>query len=175
MMATQLASRYEHDAEFLAEILDCYQPHCRYLRWAAVDLAGDTIRGSAALAIPQSCYINDTGHLNSVEVNICYNQMLYQAIATAVRHRLGAVFSTWSMADFRRRKLSDVLIARFTSSFHRPIDPRSFHGEISLDTVIQRRLRPDSDPLISMETSFRYWDDNGGSCTGNARVAIVGR
>ncbi|NET17718.1 MAG: hypothetical protein F6K08_35290 [Okeania sp. SIO1H6] len=32
-------------------------------------------------SIGESCYIDDTGHLNAVEFNICYNQLLYVAIA----------------------------------------------------------------------------------------------
>jgi FcoT-like thioesterase domain len=165
--------RHEHDAAFLTEVLDCYKPHCRYLTSSVVETTGGVLRGTATLAIPESCYIDDTGHLNGVEVSICYNQMLYHTIGTAVRHRIGDVFSAWSMEDFRRRKLPDILIARFASSFHRPINPRSFHGEITFNTVTQRRLHPDREPLISLDTSFRYWDDNGGSCRGAVRVAVV--
>lgn len=166
-------SRHEHDPAFLAEVLDCYKPHCRYVTGAVVESDGEVLRGTATLAIAESCYIDDTGHLNGVEVNICYNQMLYHTIGTAVRHRIGDVFAAWTMDDFQRRKLPDILIARFTSTFQRPIDPRAFHGEITFNTVTQRRLHPDRDPLISLDTSFRYWDDNGGSCRGDVRVAIV--
>lgn len=174
-MSTAQASalRYDNDSEFLAEVLDCYKPHCRYLTSAVVDAPGDKIRGRATLAIPESCYIDDTGHLNAVEVSICFNQMLYHVIGTSVRHRIGDVFATWSMDDFRRRKLPDILIARFNSAFIRPMNPRAFHGEIVLNTVTQRRLHADSPPLVSLDTSFRYWDEAGGISKGRARVAIV--
>ncbi len=171
--AQAAATRYENDSEFLAEVLDCYKPHCRYVTSAVVDAPGETIRGTATLAIPESCYIDDTGHLNAVEVSICYNQMLYHVIGTAVRHRIGAVFSTWSMDEFRLTKLPDILIARFTSAFIRPMNARAFHGEIVLNTVTQRRLHPDRAPLVSLDTSFRYWDNAGGFSKGGARIAIV--
>ncbi|MCG8914478.1 FcoT family thioesterase [Actinokineospora sp. PR83] len=173
-MSAVLPPVLDSDRELLARVLDCYKPHCRYLASFAVSQEEGVLRGAGVLEIPESCYIDDTGHLNSVEVNICYNQMLYQVIATAVRDGIGPVFDTWTMADFWRRRLPDVLITRFSSVFRRPIDPRSFHGEFALDSVRQRRLRPDADPLVSLETSFRCWDEAGGACSGTAQVTIVG-
>lgn len=159
--------------DLLDEVLRCYKPHCRYLASLEFTAEGEALQGAGELGIPESCYIDDTGHLNSVEVNICYNQMLYAVIASAVHRGVGAVFGGWTMAEFRRRQLPDILIARFASAFHRPIDPRSFHGEFTVERITQRRLRPDAAPLVSLATSFRYWDDAGGRCDGTAQVAIV--
>lgn len=172
-MTVAAPTSYRYDQALLGDVLRCYKPHCRYLKSLDLTVDGDVLRGAGELSIPESCYIDDTGHLNSVEVNICYNQMLYTVIATTVRHGIGEVFGTWTMADFWRRQLPDILIARFNSSFRRPIDPRSFHGEFTVEHLTQRRLRPDRDPLVSIATSFRYWDDNGGNCNGTAQVAIV--
>ncbi|WP_198047615.1 FcoT family thioesterase [Kutzneria sp. 744] len=157
----------------LDDVLRCYKPHCRYLRSMDFAVDGEVLRGVGEFGIAESCYIDDTGHLNSVEVNICYNQMLYAVIATAVHRGVGDVFGGWTMAEFRRRQLPDILIARFSSSFPRPVNPRSFRGELTVDRIAQRRLRPDAGPLVSLTTSFRFWDDVGGSSTGTAHVAIV--
>ncbi|MEU9884249.1 FcoT family thioesterase [Sphaerisporangium sp. NPDC051011] len=173
MTASALAVRHDHDEALLSRVLRCYKPHCRYLKSMTVDVEGEVVRGTGVFSIPESCYIDDTGHLNAVEVNICYNQMLYQVVATCVQQGIGPVFGTWTMDDYWRRQLPDILIARFQSSFTRPIDPRLFHGEFVLDRITQRRLRRDAPPLVSMETSFRYWDDNGGRSDGTVRVAIV--
>ncbi|MFD8493127.1 FcoT family thioesterase [Amycolatopsis sp. NPDC059657] len=162
------------NTDLLTGVLRCYKPHCRYLTSAKVEVDGEIVRGTGTMRIPESCYIDETGHLNSVEVGICYNQLLYHVIATSVRDRVGPVFSNWSMDDFWRRQLPDILIAKFSSAFHRPIDPRSFQCELTIERTAQRRLQPGADPLISLETSFRCWDDNGGACSGAARVAIVG-
>ncbi|MFD4636038.1 FcoT family thioesterase [Lentzea sp. NPDC058436] len=162
------------DADLLDEVLRCYKPHCRYLTSAAVERDGDVVRGKGIMRIPESCYIDDTGHLNSVEVGICFNQLLYQVIATIVRDGLAPEFSDWTMEDFWRRQLPDVLIARFACEFRRPIDAREFHFELTVGQVQRRRLRPDADPLVSLDTTFRCWDDRGGACSGAVRVAIVG-
>jgi FcoT-like thioesterase domain len=157
------------EVDLLAEVLSCYKPHCRYL----TDLTVDGHRGEGRFAIAESCYIDNTGHLNAVEVNICYNQLLYALIATSVRDGTGPVFDTWTMAEFWRRRLPDVLIARFASEFHRPIDARSFAGELTFDRIVARRLRPDAAPFVSIDTRFRFWDTGAGESSGTARIAIV--
>jgi hypothetical protein len=153
------------EVDLLTEVLSCYKPHCRYLQ----EFAG----GRGRFVIPESCYIDDTGHLNAVEVNICYNQLLYASIASFVREGTGPVFDTWTMAEFWRRRLPDILITRFTSEFRRPVDPRSFSGELVLDRIVSRRLPPDETPLVAIDTTFRFWDIEGGDASGMARIAIV--
>lgn len=151
----------------LSEVLSCYKPHCRYLTGFAIDGR----RATGDFAIPESCYIDDTGHLNAVEVNICYNQLLYATIASMVAERAEPAFVTWSLAEFWRRRLSDVLIARIAGDFRRPIDPRSFTGELTVDRVLA--LRPGTAHLVSLDTTFRFHDERGGVADGTARVAVV--
>ncbi len=162
-------STVDTEVDLLAKVLSCYKPHCRYLK----DLTVDGHRGEGRFAIPESCYIDDTGHLNAVEVNICYNQLLYALIATSVRDGTPPVFDTWTMAEFWRRRLPDILISRFSSEFRKPIDARSFAGELAFDRVVARRLRPDRAPFVSIDTRFRFWDTGGGESAGTARIAIV--
>jgi (3R)-3-[(carboxylmethyl)amino]fatty acid synthase len=157
----------------LTDVLDCYLPHCRYLTDFELSTVGGVHHATGTFAIAESCYIADTGHLNAVEVNICYNQMLYALIGTLVCDGAGPVFSGWTLAEFHRRKLSDILIARISTEFRAPIARQSFHGQVLAGRIIQRRLRPDAPPLISMDTSFRFWD-GGGTCSGTARIAITG-
>lgn len=153
----------------IAEVLSCYKPHCRYLTVAALDGR----RATGSFAIPESCYIDDTGHLNAVEVNICYNQLLYATIATFVRDGTEPAFPGWTMAEFWRRRLPGILIARIASEFHRPIDPRSFHGELTVDRVIRVPRGPDAPVVVSVDTTFRFFDEHGGAASGTARVAMM--
>lgn len=164
---------YDSDGPLLAEVLRCYKPHCRYLTSMTVSVEDGVTRGRGELGIAESCYIDDTGHLNAVEVNICYNQMLYYVIAKAVKERLVPVFDTWTMEDYWRRQLPDILISRFTSSFRWPIDPRRFFGEFVIRQAAERRLRPGDPPLVFLDTTFRYWDEHKGRSAGEVTVAIV--
>ncbi|GGM25249.1 FcoT family thioesterase [Micromonospora yangpuensis] len=154
--------------DLLTEVLSCYKPHCRYLLGATVGERHLTGR----FAIPSSCYIDDTGHLNAVEVSICYNQMLYTTLAMAVRDGTEPALADWSMDDYWRRRLPDILVVRSAHDFRRPIDPRSFVGELTLERVTARRLWADRPPLVSIDTTFRFADDRGGLATGSVRVAI---
>ncbi|GAA5086722.1 FcoT family thioesterase [Nocardia iowensis] len=164
---------FPNDPGLLSEVLRCYKPHCRYLRELAVEARGERVTAAGTFEIPESCYIDATGHLNSVEVNICYNQMLYQTVAVLVRHRVGPLFSDWTMDDYWRRQLPDILITRLDSEYRRPIDPRRFFGEFSLDGSQERTSKLDGAPFTSLDTSFRCWDDEGGQCAGTVRLAIV--
>ncbi|WP_098024190.1 FcoT family thioesterase [Streptomyces sp. st115] len=160
------------DEELLPRVLTPYKPHCRYLLGAEVSaLPGGLSRVRAVFAIPESCYIDDTGHLNAVEVNIAYNQMMYYLVAMSVKEGLLTGFESWTLEDFWRHQLPDILIARFASRFQRPIDARDFHGEMEFRSVARRE--PGGKPLLMATTAFRYGDADGGRCDGEATLAFV--
>jgi hypothetical protein len=166
-------SLYSHDPALLSDVLECYKPHCRYLSELVVAAEDARAGATGVFEIPESCYIDATGHLNSVEVNICYNQMLYQTLAVLVKHQVGPLFGGWTMEQYRERQLPDILITRFDSSFRRPIDPRRFHGELALADIQERVSTVDGAPFTALDTTFRFWDDAGGHSAGTVRIAIV--
>lgn len=133
MQTREAVTGLETDRNLLDEILTPYLPHCRYLWKASVSLSPENGLPLArcAFTIPESCYIADTGHFNSVEFNICYNQMAYYLLAKTVKEGLAAPFDRWDMDDFRERQLSSILISDFQSTFRRPVNGRHFSGEIS--------------------------------------------
>ena len=148
------------DEELLARALRPYKQNCRYLKamTISVDDSDSHVQGLAELAIGESCYIDDTGHLNAVEVNIAYNQMLYYLIATSVRQRLVGVFADWSMAEFWRRQLPDILITRLLTRFRRPIVERLLRRVRAAprDPAQAHPGRPPTRPaLIALDTAFR--------------------
>ncbi|WFB10847.1 FcoT family thioesterase [Streptomyces sp. LX-29] len=171
---TELAPAEVHpsDPALLAQVLRPYKDHCKYLLSADVSLTSGRASASAEFAIPESCYIDDTGHLNAVEVNICYNQMMYYLVAKSVEQGLLEEFKSWTMEDYWRHQLPDILIARFNSNFRTPINPRSFSGEMEFVSVT-RRAPGGRKPFLVAETSYRYRDADGGRCDGEATLAFV--
>ncbi|MFI6408172.1 FcoT family thioesterase [Streptomyces sp. NPDC050548] len=165
---------YPTDEELLARVLVPYKAHCKYLKSALVTAGAGAGLASAhcEFAIPESCYIDDTGHLNSVEANIAYNQMMYYLVAKSVQQGLLTGFETWTLDDFWRHQLPDILIARFAGTFRRPVNPRAFHGELAFRSVT-RRAPGDGSPFLHAETSYRYWDADGGRSDGEATLAFV--
>ncbi|MEU6018370.1 FcoT family thioesterase [Streptomyces sp. NPDC047515] len=176
--ATGAHSIHEHatDEQLLARVLQPYKDHCKYLKSARVTAegtAGTGVTAHCTFEIPESCYIDDTGHLNAVEITICYNQMMYYTVAAAIQWGILEAFEGWTMDDFWKRQLPDILIARFASKFRRPVTPRSFSGAIEFRSV-QHRSPGGAAPLLIAETAYRYHDAEGGRCDGEATLAFTG-
>lgn len=162
------------EPELLHRVLRPYRAmDCIYVQGMRTSHADGVVRGFGELRIPQSCYIDDTGHLNAAEVIICYNQMLYTLLAVSIRDRLLPAFAGWSMEDYWTRQLDGVLITRQSTTFIRPISPRRFHGEVVFSKTLTGRLGHGAEPLVSLLTQFRFGDDDGGLCHGEVRVAVM--
>jgi hypothetical protein len=169
---------YAQDPHLMAQVLRPYRVHCRYLQAATLtaeeDAHGEVRVGAVCeFEIPESCYIDDTGHFNSVEFNICYNQMLYYTVAKSVQEQLVRPFSNWTMDDYWARQLADFLITDFRSTFKRQMQGRRFRGEIEIASVQEWEgsdLRP---AMVVLQTVCRYWDDHGGESRGEVRIAIT--
>ncbi|MGP4112733.1 FcoT family thioesterase [Streptomyces sp. 4N509B] len=164
----------QESATLLDRVLRVYKPHCRYLRSANVLPGGEPLRAACDFEIPESCYIDDTGHFNSVEFNICYNQSLYWLLATSVRDRLLPVLSGWTMDDFWARQLPDIYIAAYEAVFHTPMRGRElFHGEIEVRRTRHRRPTAARPGVIWLDTAVRFWEQGGGQCDGRIRIAVT--
>ncbi|WP_407562327.1 FcoT family thioesterase [Streptomyces sp. 184] len=167
---------FGNDEALLERVLRVYKPHCRYLGSATVTAKGDPedegggvgVRGR--FHIPESCYIDDTGHFNAVEFNICYNQMVYLLMAKAVEKRLMRSFDGWSLDDFWARQLEDMFIADFHSSFRRHMRGRRFWGE--LDVVEAFRGDWGNGPFLFLRTTCRFGETDEAAAHGKVLVAV---
>jgi hypothetical protein len=171
-------TRYDNDPALLTQVLKPYRPHCRYLTSATVTADGEPRDGGRVGAecefeIPESCYIDDTGHFNSVEFNICYNQMLYYVVAKSVKDGLMQPFTEWTMDDYWQRQLADFLITDFHSTFKRPMRGGRFFGEIGVVNVLEWEGSDIRQPLVVVHTVCRYWDVQG-QCHVEERDRAVG-
>ena len=166
------------DAALLARVLAPYKPTCRYLLAAHVSLCADEAEGERVvarceLAIPESCYIDDTGHFNSVEFNICFNQMAYYLVAKAVKESLIEPFSRWSLEQFWDRQLGDIFITDFKSSFRSAMSGRHFRGRIEIADIADWDGNDLRDALVMLRTRCHYWDEQGGESHGEIGAAIT--
>lgn len=170
---------YANDAELLSRVLQPYRAKkCEYLESATINADGvpgdgGTLLMACDLRITESCYIDDTGHFNSVEFNICFNQVLYYAIAKSVKAKLFEPLASWSMDDFWKRQLPNILITDFRSSFRSPMRGPAFSGEFELTDVAEWSGSDIRAALITLRTRCRYWDETGGACQGEVGVVIT--
>ncbi|MBO3457406.1 FcoT family thioesterase [Aetokthonos hydrillicola Thurmond2011] len=164
----------------LSRFLEPYKENCQYLKKARFQYleqsdSSDKSKNSshnlwsiqADFSIPESCYIADTGHFNSVEFNICYNQLFYVKIAYLLDNKLLDVMKDWDLETYKRRQLSDFLIVKFSSTFKKPIDSSSFQGSLVINKSTARNN------LIILKTSCTFYDKNGGWSEGDVTIAIL--
>ncbi|MBF2047253.1 MAG: hypothetical protein IGS54_07800 [Elainella sp. C42_A2020_010] len=180
MNINQTFSRVEEVSQALLErFLAPYKVDCRYLKQAHFqypDRSDPTSKTDGEgqgiwfmkgeFAIPESCYIDDTGHFNSVEFNICYNQLFYIMIAYLVQHKLLKEMSDWDLDIYQRRQLNDFLIVKFSSTFKQPINSDAFQGALSINKCSTRNN------LILIKTSCAFYDAKGWS-EGDVTIAIL--
>lgn len=164
---------YADDPDLLHRVLLPYKRDCRYLLATETVAEAETASVRGEFAIDQSCYIDDTGHFNSVEFNICYNQLAYYLIAKSVKEGLVPEFRHWSMDDYWAHQLPDILIAGLAGTFRAPIDPRAFSGEVRFTKVLRRRTRADGADIVLARTTCRFWDSADGAAEGEVRLALV--
>ncbi|MEV5975207.1 FcoT family thioesterase [Streptomyces sp. NPDC051921] len=178
-VAPTRAREYPTDEELLDRVMGPYKSkNCVYLKEAVVGVDGENpddlrLTASCRFEIPESCYIDDTGHFNSVEFNICYNQMAYFLIAKSVKEGLVHPFSDWSLEDFWNRQLGDILITDFSSHFRVQMRGRFFRGEMEIVEIVAWEGSDIRDPLVVVRTKCRYWDEHGGDAHGEISVAIT--
>ena len=104
--------------DFIDDILKPYRKHAQYLKSAELthfqDKCSCATKGKDAglitakgrFSIPESCYIDDTGHFNAVEFNICFNQLAYVAFGKCLEanilKNLRLEGASVSFGDFKR-------------------------------------------------------------------------
>ena len=173
---TQSSRRVPVGQELLDRILRPYKPHCRYLKRAEVESPpGPGSNGTSdALAvaygefeIPESWYIDDTGHFNSIEFNLCYNQLVYVLMGHCVANRLVAPLARLTLDEYARRQLPDVLIVRLESHFKKAMVSERFRGRVWIRDATERGR------LLMLRTGCDFEDGNGGHCEGEIVLAIA--
>jgi len=166
-------TRTPMEAALLARVLRPYKDGCRYLQRAEIEFDAETplapVRLYGELSIERSCYIDDTGHFNSVEFNLCYNQLIYSLMAQCVAAGNLPAFAGMTLGEYFERQLPDVLIHCFSSKFKRPMDPRAFSGVVTIQSAVRRG------GFILLDTRCSFHDAGKGSCSGEVSLAIVER
>jgi hypothetical protein len=134
---------------FVAEILKPYRQNATYLTSAEITEVNDKavgmadaklIVGRGRFSIPESCYIDDTGHFNAVEFNICYNQLAYVLFAGCIEEglmqkvRAGAV-DVPTTSEFKQHQLPAMMIVALESRYFKPLDSRDFTAELTINKI----------------------------------------
>lgn len=158
---------------FIARVLSPYRHHCTYLKRAWFEQGADGDDGLHGLVmhgefgIGESCYIDDTGHFNAVEFNICYNQVCYLYLAHCIRNGLVEELDHYDLAGFYDKQLSNVLIVDMSSRYKSVLNPRKFYGEFRI-----RSARRSSRATL-LKTGIAFRDDSKVRCLGEVSLAVM--
>lgn len=148
IMTNQKTKKIEN--EFLDVVLKPYKSDCKYLKEAYILDNGNEnqketgfLQGFGYFSIPESCYIESTGHFNSVEFNICYNQLAYVLYGLALKNRMLSSFfpnsldkSKFNFDDFLIEQISSIYIAKLESKFLGSINPKNFWGKLTVTKIV---------------------------------------
>ena len=170
--------------QFAANILKPYRAHTRYLKAAEIthcrdEFAADSAANDAALvigsgrfSIPESCYIDDTGHFNAVEFNICYNQLAYvlfgKCAEAGILHRiLGPKANLPSFAEFMQHQLPSMLIVRIDDvRFFKQMKSGDFRAELRIEKFAKKG------GALFFFTSIAFFDCEGMKAQGSVVLAF---
>ena len=175
---------------FVAAILKPYRVNAQYLKSAQITHFSDKtatkdaafVTGTGRFAIPESCYIDDTGHFNAVEFNICYNQLAYVLFGKCLEAGLLQKINSGlqkliddkvnvialSMADYKRHQLPSMLIVSIEGvRFFKELKSDDFQGELSIN-----RVAPVGGAFFFF-TTIAFSDAEGVKAKGSVVLAFV--
>ncbi len=137
---------------FIADILKPYRTHAKYLKSASItqfcaegglqSSDASVVTGTGRFSIPQSCYIDDTGHFNAVEFNICFNQLAYvvfgKCLEAGLLHQLWSERTNVSVDEYKEDQLPRMLIVRIDRMrFLKQMKSEDFAAELKLKKMSQ--------------------------------------
>jgi len=161
--------------DYLTDILQPYKAACRFLkRFEAIypesEDAGFLARGRGQFAIPGPWYIEDTGHFNAVDSIICFNQIGYMTVASALQDgRISSKAISSSTEEFKRRMLPDMLITKISLKFVRPMQNARFSGTFDIGRI---RTTPGS---VIAKVAAEFRDEGDGLAQLEGLVALTPR
>lgn len=169
------------DNEFLAKVLTPYREHCCYLKSVVVQVderttASDTdgqhyhsptVVLHGEFAIPDSCYIDDTGHFNAVEFNICYNQIAYCYMAYTIANKLQPELANYDLPQFYEKQLSNFLITTTQAKYASSLNAKCFFGSFRIAKARTTRYG------VRFDTEMAFRDANSGKAHGEVVLAVL--
>ncbi len=159
------------ESSFVNKVLSPYRQHCQYLKKAyfqqqeGLGLQGMLMNGE--FSIPESCYIDDTGHFNAVEYNICYNQIAYVHLGYCIKHGLIPELNEYEPDSFFDKQLSNFLIANLNSSYQSFINAKRFYGTFGI-SLVKKTSR-----CTFLKTFCHFHDDKLGKSKGEVTLAVL--
>lgn len=121
----------------LDDFLEPYSSGARYL--GSAEAEENITRGS--FSIKQSVYLSQgvaSGHLNMVDVLICFNQLAYVSLAERIRQKSVPELEEITYDMFKENKLNGLIYALDDVKFRKPVNSEIFSGQFAIEQIRKR-------------------------------------
>ncbi len=121
------------DSLYIKEILKPYWTP--FVKESYIIKNQDDILLQSHLGVDKPWYCDSTGHMNAVELNLAFNQMMYIAIAQSIR--LGWISSLKDFCHdyFMKKYWPDFLITKIESEFKAPLLVDNFCATLRIKKI----------------------------------------
>ena len=160
---------------FVADILKPYRPNAKYLKSAQITQFRESMDGDAKrvplvtaagrFSIPESCYIDDTGHFNAVEFNICYNQLAYVMVGKCIDADIAQKLKL-TLGEYKQHQLQSCFIVSLESRFLKQLKGDDFRGELIVNKASSIR------GALFCFTTIAFSDSEGVKAQGSVVLAF---
>ena len=157
------------DNKLIKQVLKPYFKHSTYLKSAEIKSvnADSLVTARGSFSIENSCYIDDTGHFNAVEFNICFNQLAYVVVAKCLESGIFAELNPkWAqgcpetLEGFFEDQLAALMIIKLESKFLKPLNSDSFEAIFTVNKLTVKNGR------LFMHSSIEFFDQLGVAAKG---------
>lgn len=121
------------DTQMIKKILQYYW--INYVKDAVLHKEKSCIYLYSNLGINAPWYCDSTGHLNAVELNLAFNQMMYLAIGKCIELGWIEALQDYDMYYFMNKYWQDFLITYIHSEFRSPLNSSSFCGVLRINNI----------------------------------------
>lgn len=119
-----------------AEIEEILSPYwVQLLRRSTLSREKDGIILRSHLGATQPWYCDLTGHMNAVEFNLIFNQMMYIAIGQSIDWGWIPELEGYDKNYFMKKYWPDFLITKISSQFKAPLDVSSLYGTMRIKAI----------------------------------------
>lgn len=121
------------DNGFISETLKHYW--VSFIKSAKIIKQNKIILSYSRLGVDKPWYCDDTGHMNAVELNLSFNQLMYVTIGHSICNGWIPELNDKSQDYFFEKYWEDFLITKIESKFKAPVNVSEFSGLLRITKI----------------------------------------
>lgn len=161
----------EMNNESIQEILSPYWTP--FVQNATLVQTDEYIGLNSRLGVAKPWYCDSTGHLNAVELNLAFNQMMYITIGEAITAELITELSDYDRRIFLKKYWPDFLITKVESEFKAPLHVDAFSAALRITKIKRSRQHLWFQLDLTAAPGHQDWPEPGLNSHAYAKMTLV--